>query len=246
MQYGTLTTIGALALALGAGACNRDAAESRDAAATGTSSTADRAVELQRERDAEITRFDERIRDIDRDYTEASQEVTSGEKTATAGLREELREDVANVKQAVADLRTTTPENWWDRHEQAVRRSADDIGEDVRRLAGPSAARPEATTGTTGEGVSTAPFESRRDRLVTDMRARVDAMKRALDGVKADGARETEVEDARARINKLGDDLDKLAGSSADDWWTVSRTRVTEYIDRVEGSVDRLDNDDTP
>jgi hypothetical protein len=41
---------------------------------------------------------------------------------------------VANIKKAVADLRTTTPENWWDRHEQAMKRTADDIEADVQRL----------------------------------------------------------------------------------------------------------------
>jgi hypothetical protein len=74
------------------------------------------------------------------------------------------------------------------------------------------------------------------------MRTRVDAMKRALDNVKADGAKKTEVEDVRARVNKLGDDLDRLKSAKADDWWDVTRARVAEYVDRVEGSVKRLDD----
>ena len=36
--------------------------------------------------------------------------------------------------------------------------------------------------------------------------------------------------------------LDRLASASADDWWDVTRTRVTEYVDRVEDSVERLDD----
>jgi len=67
-------------------------------------------------------------------------------------------------------------------------------------------------------------------------------MGKALDGVKTKGAQETEVEDVRARVKKLGDDVDRLRRASADDWWDVTKTRVTEYVDRVEQSVDRLDD----
>jgi hypothetical protein len=58
---------------------------------------------------------------------------------------------------------------------------------------------------------------------VSELRARVDAMERALDDVKARGAKETEIEDVRARVKKLGEDVDKLRSASADDWWDVTR-----------------------
>jgi len=67
-------------------------------------------------------------------------------------------------------------------------------------------------------------------------------MERALDNVKASGTKETEVEDVRARVKKLGDDVDRLRSASADDWWDITRTRVSEYVDRVERSVKRLDD----
>ena len=41
---------------------------------------------------------------------------------------------------------------------------------------------------------------------------------------------------------KLGDDVDRLRSASADDWWDVTKTRVNEYVDRVEASVKRLDD----
>ena len=28
----------------------------------------------------------------------------------------------------------------------------------------------------------------------------------------------------------------------ADDWWDVSKERVTQYVDRIEGSIKRLDD----
>jgi hypothetical protein len=239
MRFPTLTAIGALALTLAIGACNRQATERTEEPAA-----VDRTAELQRERDAEITRLNERIADVERDYAEANKEVVSGDRTATPGLREELKEDVTNVKKAVGDLATTTPENWWERHEAAMRRTAEDIEADVRRLAGKITIEPpRATEGTAGENVSTAPFTSRRDTFVADLRARVDAYEEALKGVKARGAQETELEDTRARVKKLGEDVDRLRSASAEDWWDVSKARVTEYVDRVQNSVDRLDDD---
>ncbi len=67
-------------------------------------------------------------------------------------------------------------------------------------------------------------------------------MQQALDRVKARGAQETEIEDTRARVKKLGDDVDRLRSASADDWWDVTKARVSEYVDRVEASVKRLDD----
>jgi hypothetical protein len=67
-------------------------------------------------------------------------------------------------------------------------------------------------------------------------------MDRALSGVKTRGAKETEVEDVRARVKKLGEDVDRLRSASADDWWDVTKARVSEYVDRVERSVKRLDD----
>jgi hypothetical protein len=235
-------SVAAIAVTLAAGACNRQANDRRETA-TETAQPVDRAAEQQRQHQDEITRLDSRVADIERKYSEKESKVVSGRRTATAGLQEEVKEDVTNVKQAISDLRSTTPENWWDRHEQAMTRTVDDIEADVRRLAGKvEPVRPQGTSGTTAEGVSTAPFESRRDRLVADIRARADAMERALDNVKAKGARETEIDDTKARVKKLRDDADRLASAKADDWWDVSKARVTEYVDRVQASVDRLDD----
>jgi hypothetical protein len=151
-----------------------------------------------------------------------------------------------DVQKAVDDLRTTTPENWWNRHESALRNAADEVEADVTRFA---AARPrpvprkdQTVADEAGQSVSTGPFTSSRDKFVADMRARLDAMERSLDGVKATGRRETERDDLRARVNKLADDIDRLKSASADDWWDLSKTRVNDYIDRVEDSVGRLDD----
>jgi hypothetical protein len=242
MYYRYAAIIGALALALSGPACKRDATETRTTTPD-VSREADRAADLQRGRDADISRLDQRVADVERKYAEKNQKVVSGSRTATVGLQEELKEDVHNAREAVDNLRSTTPENWWDRHESAMKRTADDIEADVHRLAGSvPPKRTDEAAGTTGEGVSTAPFTSRRDQFVASLRARVDAMNAALDKVKASGTRETELDDTRARVKKLGDDLDRLKSAEAHDWWDVTRARVTEYVDRVEESVGRLDD----
>ena len=244
MHYVKIGTIGIVALALASGACNSNVADSRNTTARQESPRdTERAAELQQKRNDDIAHLDKRVVDIEHDYAEANRKVTSGNRTATAGLQEELKEDVANIKNAVADLRTTTPENWWDRHETAMKRTADDIEADVQRLAGNvTSKRPQATSDATGEKVSTAPFTSQRDTFLSELGARVDAMEQAIDDVKAHGAKETEIEDVRARVNKLGEDVDRLQSASADDWWDVSKARVTEYVDRVARSVKRLDD----
>jgi DNA repair exonuclease SbcCD ATPase subunit len=242
MRYSKLI-VAFIAPALLVGACNRRGETPEPAVRDEAANPADTAAKRQQERDGEISRLDQRVAEIEREYAEAKQEVAKDKKTPTAGLREELKEDVSNVKQAVNDLKTTTPDNWWTRHEEAMKRTADDIEADVARLAGQVKPRtPSTTRDADGEPVSTEPFTSRRDKFVADMRAQVDAMKRALDNVKARGPQETELEDVRARVNKLGGDVDRLKSASPDDWWDVTKARVTEYVDRIEGSVKRLDD----
>jgi hypothetical protein len=200
------------------------------------------AAEPQRDRD--IAQLSDRVAAVERKYQEQIVEKPRGTAGATAGLREEVQEDVKNVRHAVDDLKTTTADNWWDRHEQAMARTADDIESDVRRLSG-ARGLPEdrKTTSAPGDDVaSSAPFTSRRDRFVRDLRARIESWEAALEKVSGRGARETELDDTRARVRKLDEDLDRLGKASADDWWDVTEARVADYIDRVEKSVARLDD----
>jgi hypothetical protein len=67
-------------------------------------------------------------------------------------------------------------------------------------------------------------------------------MNKALDNVKAKGSQRTELDDLHARVNKLGEDLDRLKSARAEDWWDVSKARVEDYIARVEKSVNRIED----
>lgn len=229
----------AVALALAAGACSRDATDTRNDAVKADEKVADEAAAIEKERRDDIARFTERAAQLERDYAEKSAVLASGERTATPSLREEVQEDVNNVKQAVANLGTTTEENWWTREEDAMRATLDDVAADAKRF---GVRMTESAPAAPGETPATAPFTSRRDSFVAEMKGRVDALHRALEKVTAKGARETELDDTRDRVKKVAADLDRLAAATADDWWDVSRDRVREYLDRVETSIKRLDD----
>lgn len=244
MAYGRAPWIVALGFTIAAaGACTREAAQETSTA--DVEAKTDRAAELQRERDRDITQLTERVAEVERKYQQQTIERPRGTAGATDGLREETQEDVKNIRRAVDDLKTTTADNWWDRHEQAMSRTADDIEADVRRLSGARElpeARKNTTTAPGADIASSAPFTSRRDRFVKELRARIESWETALAKVTGRGARETEVDDVRARVGKLDEDLDRLDKATSDDWWAMTKARVGDYIDRVEKSVARLDD----
>jgi hypothetical protein len=231
--------IAAAAVALMMPACNRPE-PTREQATPATRE--DAAAELQRKRIDDTAQMEKRVVDLERRWSEMQNKIVEKSSTPTAALRAEVKEDVNNARQAVEDLKTTTPDNWWERHEHVMERTAADIEADVRWF---TKGQPTASTAVQEPEtpVQAAPFESRRDRFVTRLRARVDAMEEQLKTVSARGAQETELEDTRARVTKLKEDVDRLRNSSADDWWDISSKRVTEYIDRVERSIRRLDDD---
>ena len=194
----------------------------------------------QRERSEAAAELERRAANLESQWTEMQTKLKTRERTATVGLREEVQEDVKNAKAAVADLKTTTQENWWERHERALERSVSDVQADVQRLT-KQKILPEPTEKAQPVGTAGG-FAEHRDAFVSRLRARVDAMEEQLDRTKAKGAVETEMQDTRARIDKLQDDLDELRRVSPDNWWDVSSERVSQYIERVEDSIKRLDD----
>ena len=195
----------------------------------------------QRERSEEAAELERRAANLESQWTEMQTKVKTRERTATAALRDEVAEDVKNARAAVADLKTTTPENWWERHERALERSVDDVQTDVQRL---TKQKPMPTE-KADLGATAAGFAERRDGFVSNLSARLSAMEQQLDKVTAKGTLETELQDTKARIDKLEEDLDELRRVSPDAWWDVSSERVGEYIERVEASIKRLDDNKT-
>ena len=208
--------------------------------ASADAKAAEKQAAEQRERSEKAAELERRAANLESQWTEMQTKVKTRDQTATTGLREEVDEDVKNARTAVADLKTTTPENWWERQERALERSVSDVQADVERLT-KQKTRPESTEKAQPVGTA-AGFAERRDAFVSRLRARVDAMEEQIDKIKAKGALKTELEDTKARIDKLQEDLDDLRGVSPEAWWKVSSERVGEYIDRVETSIRRLDD----
>jgi hypothetical protein len=250
MHSRMMTAVGALALTFAVSACNREAtvAEPRGLPVTDAPRTVDRATELQQQRLQDLSKMDARVASIERNYEEMRKPQAQGTSggTATSGLRADVKSDMADLKKAVDHLRTTTAENWWDRHQAALKTAVDEVERDVERFSGIRVRHlpPKNTrvADEAGQPVSTAPFTSTRDKFVGDMHTRVDAMDKVLDDVKATGRRKTQLDDLHARVNKLGDDIDRLKSASAEDWWDLSKARVNDYIERVKKSVTRLDD----
>jgi len=233
MRYAQVTTIVALAAALTASGCNRtqpakDETPTRDATADAR----------QRQQD-DVARLEKKVTDLDREWTEMQAKMAEKKSVATAALQAEVKEDLTNAREAVANLQSTTPENWWERHERRMESTADDVEQDVRRYARRWTAPKLEAEGTSGDSN----WEAQRDRFARRMEARIDAMEAALKDVDLHGAQQTEVEDTRARLKKMREDTDRLHNASEADWWDISRARVDDYIDRVDRSIRRLDDD---
>jgi DNA repair exonuclease SbcCD ATPase subunit len=206
-----------------------------------TEQVRNQAAEVAQTRDHDQAELEKRVAELERRWSQMESKVREKSRTPTAALQGEVKEDVAAARQAVTNLKTTTPDNWWERHETATARTLDDIEADVRRFV-PNTRAPREEPNAAPIGTASS-FDQRRAEFVDRARARIDALESQLKDVKASGARETELEDTRARIDKLQDDLDRLKTVDAKDWWDLSEKRVSEYIDRVERSIGRLDND---
>lgn len=197
-------------------------------------------TQAQSDRDADINRLQQRLDDVDRKWTEQEKKLARERATATAAMRAEVTEDLTNARKAVENLKTTTRDNWWDREETVLQQTTAELEKDVQRFTG-RRVPPDTQTQPKSTEHDTA-FAARRDQFINDLQPRVDAMKKQLDRISAKGTENTERKDTRARVDKLSDDLAELRKASPDDWWKISRDRVSDYVDRLEKSVGRLDS----
>jgi DNA repair exonuclease SbcCD ATPase subunit len=238
MRHPTFMTLVVVTTALFAASCSRPEPAREPARSEPTAAEA-AAAEVQRKRTEQGAQIDKRLAELDQRWSEMTTTLAKNASRSTAAVRDEVAEDVKNVRQAAADLKTTTSENWWDRHVEVMERNVEDIEEHVRRFVkSPPLPKPSAPE----IPANAAPFESRRDQVAARLQARVDAMKERLAKVRARDAQKTELEDTRARLDKLEDDVERLRDASADDWWDLSAKRVNDYIERVETSMGRLNN----
>ena len=76
------------------------------------SAAATAAADLQRKHNEEAAQLEKRAADLERRWTEMTAKVKEKSATPTAGLRAEVQEDITSLRDAVADLKTTTVDNW--------------------------------------------------------------------------------------------------------------------------------------
>ena len=105
MRTANAIAILGVASALVGTACNRT--DRANEPPTASTTAEDRSVQ---ERADDVTELDKRLGEIDRKWAEMQAEVKEEGRTPTTGLRAEVREDVAQIKDAVAGLKTTTPD----------------------------------------------------------------------------------------------------------------------------------------
>ena len=233
MRYAQLTTIVAFAAALTVTACNRNPPAEE-------TTVRDEAAEARQRMQEEAAELEKKVADLDREWNEMQAKMAGEKNKATAALQAEIKEDLTNVRQAVDDLKTTTPENWWERHEQRMERTASDVEQDVRRFARRWSEPKLDAEGTVGSSDN---WEARRERFARRMELRIEAMEDALKDLDLKGAPETEVEDTRARLKKMREDAERLHNTTEEDWWEITKDRVNDYIERVDRSINRLDDD---
>jgi hypothetical protein len=236
MRSANLATIAIFAAALTASACTRPAQEeAREEAAE-----ADREVDqIQQRRVEETARLEQRVNELERKW-DASQVKLEGRTDAAATrARAELREELAEAKRELEEVKTVDASNWWDRHEREWERRAADTEADVKRHAprwNPEAVE-DKTAATVGDSDT---WAARRDRLVNATQRRIDAMEQALRNIDGPDVDKEEVEETRARVRTMREENERLRQATEDDWWDVTRDRVTRTVDRIEDRIDRL------
>jgi|SRR5579871_2809417 len=239
MSYRNFTMGAALTALLCFTACTRQTTTS-DANRSGDANRV-APTDAQHDRDQDVAKLEKRLDDVDRKWSDKESKLAQERAKATAAMRTEVRQDIKNAREAVENLKTTTPENWWDREEGVLDRTTAELEHDVQRFTG-RPLRNDVSNRKDHDTQKDTAFALRRDHFIDSLQPRVNAMKKQMDAVSAKGTENTERNDTLDRVKKLDSDLSELRKASPDDWWKISRDRVSDYIDRLEKSVNRLDD----
>jgi uncharacterized protein HemX len=232
MRSAKLMVCVAIVAAIGASACNRAAEEARE---EGTEVN----QEVRQQQD-EAARLEQRAEELERDWDAAQERLAKRTDAATTEAKAEIQEAIADVKNEVAELKTTNVENWWNRTEQDMEAMAGEVEQDVKRFARRWTPNVDKEVGTAGDADT---WAARRDRLVSRMQARIDSMEQAIRDFDGPDADKEDVEETRARIRDMREENDRLRAADEDDWWDVTRERVNNFIDRIDARIDRLTSD---
>ena len=235
MRSTRLAIFAICALALAPSACTRPAQqEAREEAAE-----VDREVDqLQQRRVEETARLEQRVNELERKWDQSQAKLEGRTDAAAKRARTEIQEELADAKRELAELKTVDANNWWERHEREWERSAADAEADVKRFARRWAPAVEDKAAAVAGDSET--WAARRDRLVNATQRRLDAMEQALRDIDGPDVDKEDVEETRARVRAMREENERLRQATDDDWWDVTRDRVTRTVDRIEDRIDRL------
>ena len=235
MRSARLAVFAICAAALASSACTRPAQqEVREEAAE-----ADREVDqLQQRRVEETARLEQRVNELERKWDQAQAKLEGRTDAAAKRARGEIQEELADAKRELAELKTVDVDNWWERHEREWERSAADTEADVKRSARRWTPAVEDKAAAVAGNSET--WAARRDRLVNAAQRRLDAMEQALRDIDGPDVDKEDVEETRARVRAMREENERLRKATDDDWWDVTRDRVTRTVDRIEDRIDRL------
>lgn len=230
MTHTPMAVVVSIAATLAAAACDKAipaAEESRQEATPGSEA-----------RDKEAAELDRRLAALEREWQQVQDRLSKQTASASATVKAEIADDLMAARETVAELRTTTAENWWERQQRELERTAEKVEQNVRtfaRRSTPPVETDDVAIAGDGDG-----WAARRDALVARMEKRIRAMEEALDSVDPREAKQLEVENARARVEQMKEDTERLRRASEAEWWDVTKERVNAYLNRLDAAIDRL------
>jgi DNA repair exonuclease SbcCD ATPase subunit len=210
--------------------------------------TADVQTEQRQEIEERAVHMEQRVSELERKLSEMTAKPEE-QRAVSANRVGDIREDLNELRQEIADLRTTEPQNWWDRTERSVERAWNDVQSDARGR-GVTARAPTETEGT-ADREATPPvagqdLSARREQFVNRMESDIKALEQELDKLDRAGRNVANVDDVRDELKDLKEEVASLRTANENDWWDITKKRLDRTADRIERQIDKLDDDATP
>jgi Skp family chaperone for outer membrane proteins len=239
---------------VGCGRTDRAADENRTGEPVTTATTA-----ADQQRNEYINRMEQRVAQLEQRL--ADMKAQGGTAAVNQDRIESLQSDVQALRQEINDLRNTRADNWWPTTERSMERSRQHIEEDMTRWGQAGTAdrartmpretpreTPRDTTDMTrstpvGEGTHGAnDFTAQRERFAARMEADIKALERDLDryATRARGTARDGVEDVRAQLNDLRQQVSELRNVDEGSWWDATQRRLDRTAERIERSIENL------
>jgi septal ring factor EnvC (AmiA/AmiB activator) len=238
MRPTRLATVAMFAAVFGASGCTRAAQEE---VREETAEVEQEVDQLRQRRVEETARLQQRVNELERKWEQAQTKLAGRTDAAATRAKAEIRDELADAKRELAELETVVADNWWDRHQREWARAATDTEAAVKRSARRwTPAVEDKAAAVVGDSDT---WAARRDRLVNAAQKRIDGMEQALRDIDGPDVDKEDLEATRTRVRMMREENERLRKATDDDWWDITRDRVTRTVDRIEDRIDRLVTD---